>query len=628
MFRKEKEKKSGSEPQAPKQTERAKKIQIMTVCATLVVLLLGACELGLFSLYFSAGSYGKSLLLFYLQHPAVVLLNLAPVVLLCLLLWFVSGRAWLAFLLTSAVSMAYSFAEYWKLMSRSETIFAEELTLISEALEMSGRYVSVTRAMCLAIALIVVETIVLLLLFRAKPGSLRLRAVLTLAAVVVGGVGYQTVYTSEKVYQSLEVWDQLNPWLENTQYISRGGLYPFIYSIQDVVPEKPDGYDKHEAEQLLLEYETDDIPDEQKVSVIAVMFEAFSDLSGYTDRITGEDPYTAFHQLQQESYSGNLFTNIFAGGTINTERCVVTGFSELTNLRTTSWSYARYFESQGYSLNGSHSGYRAFYNRSAVNRNLGFDDYLFFENHYAELCNNAIAGDAVLLPEIAKISREQMEEGNPVFSFNVTYQNHGPYSDTEQNFQKIYVPQGDLSTSDYYIINNYLSGIEDTGEQMLAMAEEFRDSDEPVILVFFGDHKPWLGEQSVTYAALGIDIETNSSQSLYNYYQTEYLIWANDKAKEILGNDFAGEGPTISPCFLMNVLFEQCGWEGPSYMKLTNEVKARTPIVSSNNIFLENQNLVTQDALLDEAKELIASMRRAQYYLEQDADGVLPESDG
>ena len=100
-----------------------------------------------------------------------------------------------------------------------------------------------------------------------------------------------------------------------------------------------------------------------------------------------------------------------------------------------------------------------------------------------------------------------MAEGDWAFSFNVTYQNHGPYFDDRLTSDTIYVPQGTLSDLDYYIINNYLTGVADTGAQMRAFCDRFRDSEEPVVIVFFGDHRPWLGEQSVTYAALGIDLD-------------------------------------------------------------------------------------------------------------------------
>ena len=86
------------------------------------------------------------------------------------------------------------------------------------------------------------------------------------------------------------------------------------------------------------------------------MLEAFCDFSDLTDAITENDPYADYHALQAESYTGQLFTNIFAGGTINTERCALTGFSRLPNFRSPSWSYARYFADQGYTCTGAHPG--------------------------------------------------------------------------------------------------------------------------------------------------------------------------------------------------------------------------------------------------------------------------------
>lgn len=167
------------------------------------------------------------------------------------------------------------------------------------------------------------------------------------------------------------------------------------------------------------------------------------------------------------------------------------------------------------------------------------------------------------------------------FSFNVTYQNHGPYP-----------------------------------------ADSFRSLDEPVILVFFGDHKPWLGEQSITYASLGIDITSDTDDSFYNYYATDYLIWANDAAKEVLNKDFTGIGPDISPCFLMNVLFARCGWEGPGYTKLTDTVLDAVPMLHASGRYLLDGTLT--DALPADRQALTAQMEQIQYYLTQDANGVHP----
>ena len=154
---------------------------------------------------------------------------------------------------------------------------------------------------------------------------------------------------------------------------------------------------------------------------------------------------------------------------------------------------------------------------------------------------------------------------------------------------------------------------------MLDAVDKFRNDKEPVILVFFGDHKPWLGEAGTTYSALGIDIFGNNEQSFYNHYNTEYFIWANDAAKRLLGNDFVGDGPSISPCYLMNVLFNSCGFEGPSYLKLSNEVMEKMPVVSSKGRYMQNGVLVSEAELSRENASLLNKFRKAQYYLTKDS---------
>lgn len=586
---------------------------------TLPLFGLSCLFLGLVSLYFSAGSHGLRLFLWYLTQPMVLTLNLLPYLLLGLLLLALTGRSWLAFGLDAAVCLFFSWAQFWKLMARSDPIYAEDLLILAEAQQMAGQYIQLTPAiLCSAIAVIALTAA--LWFFRSRP--LKPLPRLSMAAAVVALALWLSpnVYTSGRVYNSLKVCPKLNQWIDTNRYISRGGIYPFLNSIPAAVPSPPEGYDEEAAKAILSRFPSDDIPEDERVSIIVTQLEAFCDLSGLTDRITGPDPYAAYHALLDESFHGRLLPNVFAGGTIDTERCVLTGFSRLESFRRPSWSYARYFAEQGYTIQGAHAGYEAFYNRLNVNENLGIPGYRFIENHFRDFVSG-IPGDEVLLPDITEHALSAMASA-PVFSFNVTYQNHGPYSADSARFDEPFVPQGELSDSDYHIVNNYLFGIRDTARQMAAMTDAFRTREEPVILVFFGDHKPWLGEQSVTYEALGIDITSDADAAFYNYYATDYLIWANDAARAALDSDFTGIGPDISPCFLMNVLFRQCGWDGPGYTSLTDPLLDAVPMLHTSGRYLLDGSLT--DSLPADLQELVTQMEQVQYYLTQDSGGIHP----
>ena len=51
-----------------------------------------------------------------------------------------------------------------------------------------------------------------------------------------------------------------------------------------------------------------------------------------------------------------------------------------------------------------------------------------------------------------------------------------------------------------------------------------------------------VGEGNSVYEMLGIDLDVSTLEGFYNYYATPYIMYANDAAKQITGNQFVGEG--------------------------------------------------------------------------------------
>lgn len=68
------------------------------------------------------------------------------------------------------------------------------------------------------------------------------------------------------------------------------------------------------ARQTYNQYTDGVIPPEKKVNLISIQMEAFADLSLYDIDGLSPEVYRDFHELQAESYSGTLITDIFAGG--------------------------------------------------------------------------------------------------------------------------------------------------------------------------------------------------------------------------------------------------------------------------------------------------------------------------
>lgn len=578
----------------------------------LVALGLLSAFLTLQTLRFSSVYADWSLAAGFLFKPLVFLLNWLPVAGALYLLYFLTGRPYVAYALTCAPVLALALVNYYKLLLRGDPLLFADIRLLSEATAMGGRYTFPLTGGVLMAVLLSAGLVALLIRYypatlRPRPRQRLLGGLLCAAALF----GYARLLPSDALYRStgLSVG-----WMPTQSYVAHGVTYPFLHSATADGDTPPPGYDQAQAAAALSQYREAAIPEGKKVNIIAVMLEAFGDFSTIQGLDFTADPYADWHRLAAEGYSGELVTNIFAGETVNTERAFLTGYLDPTdNFRAPVSSFVWYLRAQGYRTQGSHPGNNWFYNRLNVNRYFGFENYAFYEDRYRLFIKGAqILPDARFLPTVLYDYRLSRKSGKPLFSFHVTYQNHGPYATTPEYDQPYLRWQDGYNEADYNIANNYLSGVAETGRQLAALAEHFRRESEPVVLVLFGDHKPWWGDGNATYRMFGVNLERTTDEGFYNYFCTPYIIWANDAAKKAVGFDFTGSGGRIGPSFLMPRLFTLLGWEGPAYMQALRALEQHTHFINSER-WLEG-GVLTAPAADGSVPAWLSQFRRVEYY--------------
>ena len=574
-------------------------------------------SLGLLSMFFAYGDYTDELFKTYFRHPLILALNVLPVVLLLALAYGLFGRAWPAFLASGVIVLGFSLGNYYKLRFRDDPLMFQDLKNFRDAagITLEASYdLTPDKRVWGGLLCLFLGTLFLLFLVRGRLPKRPRIAVTLLAALLCVPMG--RACADDGIYANkTQNFDFINRWSSTQLYFSKGFVYPFLHSIGEGGLKAPEGYRASEAREILASYTPADLPEERKVDLIFIQLEAFADLSRF-DGVEGIDfdrAYGAYHELEAESYAGNLVTNIFAGGTVNTERAVLTGYADQWNYRGNTNSYGWYLASQGYTAEGSHTSYDWFYNRKNVNRWLGLPTYYFYENHYNEISEQATAPDNVLMPEIFHLyERNRDGSGGPYFSFNVTYQGHGPY-DTEKVWRGNHFTDGRYSPETANIVDNYLGSVSDTAEQLQALADRFRTEDRPVLLVVFGDHKPWLGYGNSAYHELGVNLNTSTREGFYNYYATRYFLWANGAAKAALGEDFTGEGPDVSSCFLMNLVFDLCGWQGDAWAQATTQVWRELPVLTTVGRYVQADGRLVETP--DEAgQEALRRYQSIEYY--------------
>jgi len=578
-------------------------------CIMLALLGLG---IGILSLLLGATVFGIPMFKSYFSFPLVLILNLLLLIILIFLFYFISGRPWIAFTFPSLFILVISMIHFFKVQIRGDPLVISDAKLIFEVgTIMTGYKLTMNWKIYLTTAAFIGGVAFSVFALKNKLAKALPRVIAAVVLLAFSTMLYTFVYADAELYAETSGDSVTTEWTPNRNYISKGFLYPLVHNIRGTLEEMrgffPEWYDEQEARGALESYGSSDIPSGKKVDIISITLEAYSDLSLFGVLDFETDVYGPLHKLQKESISGTLINNVFAGATIDTERLFLTGYTQLTAYNTETNSYVHYLRSQGYHTEGLHTGSEWFYDRRPVNANLGFDRYYFIDDF-----ENASRNDSFFFPTILDLYRAR-DRSKPYFSYNLSYQNHGAYDSTRTK-EPYVIAHGGLSDESYNILNNYLAGIYDTNQHIESFIDSLRGAGDPVVVLIFGDHMPWLGNMNSVYYELGINIDRSTQEGFENYYSTPYLIWANDAAKETLGNDFSGEGGSFSPGFLMGELFRYCSWKGDGYMQALRELQQTIDVINTpTGLFRENGSLTHE--LSPEGEAAYIRLRTIEIYM-------------
>ncbi len=267
-------------------------------------------------------------------------------------------------------------------------------------------------------------------------------------------------------------------------------------------------------------------------NIIVIMSEAFYDL----DRLEGavsysEDPMEPFRKVCEEGISGDLYVNVYGGSTHFTEFEFLTGWNT-RGMNTGSCpykeyfsqdqpSFARYLKDQGYQTVAIHPYNGKFWDRYVAYPRLGFDAFIDrYRMSYQEKCG--YISDDSLTKEIIK-QFEEKENDKPFFCFSVSVANHIAILNGEEKENapaQIEVTYDDAlgyGPNKKRWVQEYVSGIEKSGEALQELTGYLKKQDEPTIVVFFGDHAP-------SYA---LDQLAAGKKDTNLAYSTPYMIWGN-----------------------------------------------------------------------------------------------------
>ena len=575
-----------------------------------------------------------------LRQPLILFLNWLPIALLTAAFAFAFRNVFFSSALVGFTAGAMSLINRVKLTVRGEPFVPRDISLIKEAADAAGSYdmsLPWFQIGCLVVMTAVFIVLGVLLPLKKSEDAPKMRGALVRVmgfvlclAVLVGAVGL--VYSSTDLYNSFETTEPYNLSSVNNEL---GFVYYFCYHFSTYKIEKPEGFDRDEAASWETGYES--APDAADVNVVFVMNEAFSDILNEDVFVfpEGENPMEVYNTLAEgeNAWAGHIVVPYFAGGTADTEFDVASGMQtnllnpaapSLTAFRTVNRdldSIFRIFGADGYTSCFMHPGQSWFYNRENVYDWFGADESFFVEDFDAEYKGSWVTDESVLRELVSRFE-EKSAGGGLDFTYAVTIQNHMSY--TAEKYGDYVCPEvettAELSPEIQTAVNVYAEGIRDANAMLEDLTEFYSEQSEPVLLVFFGDHLPYLGDNRQGYAELGLPAASvTGGEDPFAAYTAPVLFWCNDAAAEALdfanaieALDLPADG-RISACYLGAVVLELTGrGEVSPWFAFLNEMRRELPVLH-NGYYESADGEITTEPTAEEAA-LVSRMRCWAYY--------------
>lgn len=554
-------------------------------------------------------------------------LLLAPVVLvftylialgITFFLFFLVRSVPLTILLSDILLITLATVNHSKIYFRGDPLYIGDLLLAGEAVtSLKDLHFQVSVRMLMAILVLLIT----LLAFRMDAWRPRRSwrmpaAALAVAAVLSGFVGL--VVCNDAVMQD-GLGINRYTWNQMTNYKKNGFLLSFSASIANLSVETPE-YNQPELAGLYdVPPPAADEPDiAAKPHIIAIMSESYTDFRNVRD-IPVSEPVTPFYDslmTRDNIISGNLLVSIFGGGTCNTEFEYLTGGSMLflqdgiipygSYMKRPTHSVPALLNAQGYRSVAVHPYIRTFWDRDTVYPNLGFDKFISMEGFEDPEIIRTFISDRSCFEKVIE-EFEATPDDERLFLYAVTMQNHFPY----------YVDEDQLTGLKYRIDLNGLTGMESaemylsllrqSDDALRELVEYFEEQDEPVILVFFGDHLPGNNQELMPFYnyLFGGEIANLNIVETRKMFETPFFIWSNTVDLPEDNVDI------ISPNLLGTYVLDLAGARMSPYFEFVNELRGSVSAINSKTILDAEERSYDRTSL---SRELETLMNRYWVY--------------
>ncbi len=542
------------------------------------------------------------------------------------ILFSLTGRIKAALLAEACAAMLFGIANAYVVRFRTNPLVPWDLFSWRTAANVAGTYDFTPDRRMIAVTLLFLAVMTVLLFVRIRPWRLIFwKRWIVAGLLVLALIGFADTLQQESFQNRHMLYNKLFTPVYMTNV--DGIAVTFVMNLAYMSIERPEGYSEKRAMELLGAYEGsvkedqtqaawEDSPDGELPNLIVVMNESFADLTALGEMGTNRDPLPTLHRLQagaENTVTGTLHVSVCGGNTANTEYEFLTG-NTMTFLPQGSIPYQQYLTGEqpslashlaslGYQTVATHPYYANGWERDAVYPWLGFSESLFLDAYQDAPRVRNYVSDLGCAEKIISLY-EQKKEGQPLFVFQVTMQNHGGYQDLYPNF----TPDITADGIDNLSLEQYLSLTELSDLSLSYLIDYFSQAEEKTVIVFFGDHQPGDTVAAPVLAKNGMRWNALTEEELPLRYEVPYVIWANYEIAEEQNAD-------TSANYLGAQVCARAGIPLSGYQRFLLEESGILPVLTPV------KQATVQGAGEEEAAEALARYRILQYYRMFDQKG-------
>jgi phosphoglycerol transferase MdoB-like AlkP superfamily enzyme len=383
------------------------------------------------------------------------------------------------------------------------------------------------------------------------------------------------------VFEKLKVDNIVS--IQDLNYRRNGTILAFFMNIPSAIVVSPNGYSEAKINQISSQIQSipvfSNYPENLNSinpNIILVMSEAFWDPQKLPRLSFSSDPIPT----TRKNLYGWVLSPEFGGNTANVEFEALTGMS-MNFLPSGSVPYQQYvkkplptiastLKERGYHTVAIHTFTGAYWNRDKVYDLFGFEDFISMEKFDNPIYKGPFIADSEITK---KIVQQVQKDEEPVFVFAVTMQNHAGYTDPKRYGKNTIQIEGNISMESIDTLETYSQGAADADLELKNLLDYFSKSSEPTMIVYFGDHLPFLGKDHYIYRETNFVASQEKQWSLDEKQImkcTPLAIWKNY-------GETTGEISTISPSFLPPIIFQQANIKLPPYYSFLKEFYSSLP---------------------------------------------------